>query len=62
MTVDEKYSVGGCECVKNAKVYGLEDSIKRAKFPLAVNVDKLNTELTSGIKALAQSKQGEGKE
>lgn len=60
MTVEEKYSVDGCECVKNAKVYGLEDSIKRAKFPLAVNVDKLNTELTSGIKALAQSKQGEG--
>lgn len=52
--------VDGCSCVHNAKVYGLEDSIRGAKFPMAIDVDKLNTELTSGIKALAQSNKGEG--
>ena len=46
--------------VENAKVYGLEESIRRAKFPMAVNTDSLNCELTKGIKALAQSNAGEG--
>lgn len=46
--------------VENAKVYGLEESIRRAKFPMAVDTDSLNYELTKGIKALAQSNAGEG--
>lgn len=46
--------------VSNVKVYGLEDSIKRAKYPMSVDVDKLNSELTKGIKALSNSKKGEG--
>lgn len=58
MFIEEKCSIE--ECVKNVKVYGLEDSIRRAKFPLAVDIEKLNSDLTPGIKALAQSNQGEG--
>ena len=46
--------------VENAKVYGLEESIRRAKCPMAVDTDSLNCELTKGIKALAQSNAGEG--
>ena len=46
--------------VENTKVYGLEESIRRAKFPMAVDTDSLNCELTKGIKALAQSDAGEG--
>lgn len=46
--------------VENVKVYGLEESIRRAKFPMAVDTDSLNCELTKGIKALAQSSAGEG--
>lgn len=46
--------------VKNVHVYGLDESIRGAKFPMAIDVDKLTTELTPGIKALAQSGQGEG--
>ena len=46
--------------VENVKVYGLEESIRRAKFPMAVDTDNLNCELTKGIKALAQSNAGEG--
>lgn len=52
--------VESCECVSNAKVFGLEDSIRGAKFPMSTDVSKLNTEMTDGIKALAQSKKGEG--
>lgn len=46
--------------VDNWNVYGLYESIRGAKFPMAVDVGKLNSELTPGIKALAQSGAGEG--
>lgn len=46
--------------VNNVKVYGLEESIKRAKYPMSVDTNKLNSELTKGIKGLSNSKQGEG--
>jgi len=54
------YVVEGCDCVSNAKVFGLEDSIRRAKFPMSTDVGALNNELTAGIKSLAQSGHGEG--
>ena len=47
--------VQGNEIVSNAEVYGLEESIRRAKFPMSTDVSKLDGELTKGIKALAQS-------
>lgn len=46
--------------VKNARVYGLYESIRRAKFPMAVNVDDLTIDVTKGIDALALSAQGSG--
>ena len=48
------------EIVSNVKVYGLEESIKRAKYPMAVDVDKLNSELTPGIAKLFSSERGAG--
>lgn len=52
--------VEGCDCVANAMVYGLYESIRRAKFPMATDTDILNFDITKGIKALAQSGRGEG--
>lgn len=46
--------------INNVKVYGLEESIKRAKYPMSTDIDKLNSELTKGIKSLANSAKGEG--
>lgn len=60
LTNGQVHSVKGCACVSNAVVYGLEDSIRRAKFPMSVDINSLNYELTNGIKALAQSPKGEG--
>lgn len=54
------YIVDGCGCVSNAKVFGLEDSIRRAKFPMTTDPNVLNKDLTDGIRALAQSGHGEG--
>lgn len=54
------YKVDGCEgIVSNAVVYGLDESILRAKFPMSVDIDKLNTDITPGILALARSGTGE---
>lgn len=53
-----EYDVQGCRCVSNAKVYGLDESIRRAKFPMSVDTDSLSSEMTRGIKALAQSAHG----
>lgn len=52
--------VKGCSCVSNAVVYGLEESIRRAKFPMSININELDTKITNGIATLAKSKQGEG--
>lgn len=60
VNADVVYSVPGCSIVSNAKVYGLEESIRRAKFPMSVNVETLNDELTEGIEKLALSRKGEG--
>lgn len=46
--------------VDNVEVYGLKSSIKRAKYPKSVDIGTLNDELTNGIKALGNSKKGEG--
>ncbi len=49
-----------CEIVHKAKVYGLPDSVRRSKFPMSDDIDKLTYDITPGIKSLAQSKPGEG--
>ena len=46
--------------VENVAVYGLNESIRRAKFPMSVDVDSLNEEITPGIIALGKSACGSG--
>lgn len=48
------------DIVSNVKVYGLEDSIRRAKFPMSVDIDSLSTDITPGIQKLAQAERGSG--
>lgn len=48
------------DIVSNVKVYGLEDSIRRAKFPMSVDIDSLSTDITPGIQKLAQTERGSG--
>lgn len=55
-----EYKVKDYGCVTDAVVYGLDESIKRAKYPMSTNVSKLNSEITNGILHLAKSKMGEG--
>ena len=54
------YEINDCRCVSNVKVYGLDESIRRAKFPMSTDTSEPNTELTDGIKTLAQCEKGTG--
>lgn len=55
-----QYAVPDFGPCSNTLVYGLDESIIRSKYPKAVDVSELNTEVTPGILALAQSDMGEG--
>lgn len=48
--------------IKNVQVYGFEESVRRAKFPMAATTDDLTTDITKGITALAQSPKGAGED
>jgi hypothetical protein len=41
--------------IKNVEVYGLRESIKAAKYPMSVDIDSLNSEVTKGVEKLATS-------
>ena len=46
--------------VSNVNVYGLEESIKASKYPMAVDVTKCTEEITDTVKKLGSSNKGEG--
>jgi hypothetical protein len=55
-----EYNVADYGVVTNAKVYGLEESIKRAKYPKSVDISKCTAEVTKGVEALAGCQTGTG--
>lgn len=46
--------------VKNVMVYDLEESIKASKYPMAVNTDDCNCDITKTALSLGSSGKGEG--
>lgn len=48
------------DVISNVKVYGLEESIKRSKYPKSVDISELDYEITPGIVKLAQCEKGTG--
>lgn len=55
-----EYSVADYGRITNTKVYGLDESIKRAKYPMAVEISHLNSEVTNGVRNLAACEKGTG--
>ena len=55
-----EYSVKDLGCISNTKIYGLDESIIRAKYPMSTDVSVLNSDVTKGILALAQCEKGTG--
>ncbi len=48
------------DVVSKVKVYGLKESFKASKYPMATDLKKLNDEVTNTIKSLAASSIGSG--
>lgn len=46
--------------VTNVAIYGLEESIRRAKLPMSTNPSALTQEITNGIDNLAKAEIGSG--
>lgn len=46
--------------VHNWKVYGLEDSVRASKYPMAVSVDDVSFGITDTVRKLANSEKGSG--
>ena len=46
--------------ISNIKVYGLKESVKRSKYPMSIDIESLNDEITTTVTKLATSKKGEG--
>ena len=48
------------EVVQNWKVFGLEDSVRASKYPMAVNVNDVAYGITDTVRKLAKSEKGSG--
>lgn len=48
------------DVVKNWKVFGLEDSVRASKYPMAVNVDDVAYGITERVRKLANAEKGSG--
>ena len=55
-----EYSVKDYGNIANTKVYGLDESIIRAKYPMSVDISILNSDITKGILALSNCEKGTG--
>ncbi|MDO5085165.1 hypothetical protein EII25_05425 [Erysipelotrichaceae bacterium OH741_COT-311] len=48
------------EVISHVNVYGLNEAVKGAKYPMATDLESLNDDITKTTIALATSRQGEG--
>jgi hypothetical protein len=55
-----EYSVADFGRITSTKVYGLDESIRRAKYPMATELSHLNSKVTNGVMALATCEKGSG--
>lgn len=46
--------------VENVNIFGLDESVRGAKFPMSVDTASLNCDVTKGIDALGKAEIGAG--
>lgn len=46
--------------INNTKIYGLENAIRCSKYPMTVDIEKTNVEITKTVKKLGHAKVGSG--
>lgn len=54
------YGLEVSELISNCNVYGLSDSVKASKYPMAVDISKCTAEITERTKGLASCETGTG--
>ena len=55
-----EYSVKDYGNIANTKVYGLDESIIRAKYPMSTDISVLTSDITKGILGLSNCEKGTG--
>ncbi len=55
-----EYNTNKFGCVSNVAIYGLDESIRRAKMPMSTDPKTLTNKLTGGIESLAKTPIGSG--
>lgn len=58
--LDYVMGVAMTRIIENCEVYGLDRAVKSAKYPMAVDIDKLDSNVTNAIDRLAMTGTGEG--
>ena len=48
------------DTIKNVKVYGLEESIKASKYPMSIDIESLNSNITDRTISLGSVPTGTG--
>jgi hypothetical protein len=48
------------EIISNVKVYGLEDSVRASKYPMATDVESCTEDITDRVRSLGRSEVGSG--
>lgn len=46
--------------ISNVNIYGLEESVKASKYPMSIDTEKLNNDITNTVNNLATAKIGSG--
>jgi hypothetical protein len=60
VNIMSEYRVPDFGCIANTQVYGLDESIRRAKYPKSTDISLLDDTITPGIVTLATCEKGTG--
>lgn len=55
-----KYPVSGCAIVKHAVVYGLDEAVRRSKYPMVIDTEACDAMATGRTAALGNAPMGSG--
>ena len=58
--LDNYKGLGDYDLISNARVYNFDNAVRASKFPMSVDVSKVNSEITKTVNSLAGTQQGTG--
>ena len=58
--LDNYKGLGDYDLISNARVYNFDNAVRASKFPMSVDVSKVNSEITKTVNSLAGTQPGTG--